>query len=154
MKRTLLWLAALLVAGSLAAATETPATPQTSTAAPDSPLVAAAKKSNRKGKKRIVITDATVRNSTGHLSTTTKQNEILARSEKPAEVSAESKEKEKAAEREKAAKAAAEAKQKETARRVTSAEENRLYDEDPSSPAPTSTSSQPQPSKPHDSQRP
>lgn len=168
MKRTLISLAALFVAGSLVAATEKPATPQTTTAAPDSPLVAAAKKSNRIGKKRIVITDDTIKNSTGHLTTTKTQNDFhFAQPEKGAEqVLAETraKEKERAAEREKVAKSSSEAKQKQIARAAAAAEENGPYEDDPAtaehkldqqtSTAATSTSSQPQPSKPHDWQRP
>jgi hypothetical protein len=167
MKRTLISLAGLLVAGSLIAATEKPAAPQTTTAPPDSPLVAAAKKSNRIGKKRIVITDETVKTSTGHLSTTKYQNDFhIQEPEKTAEVilaETKAKERERAPEREKLKKEAAEAKQKQIARAVAAAEEEGPYQEDPAavehqldqqtSTAGTS-SSQPRPSKHDDSERP
>lgn len=168
MKRMLISLAGLLVTASLFAATEKPATPQTTGTAPDSPLVAAAKKSNRMGKKRIVITDDTVKNSTGHLSTTKFQSDFhIQEPEKPADVvlaETKAKEKERAPERERLAKEADAAKQKQIARAVAAAEDDGPYEVDPTtvehqmdqqtSTASTSTSSQPQPSKHDDAQRP
>ena len=165
MKRTLISLAGLLVTASLFAATEKQATPQTT---PDSPLVAAAKKSNRTGKKRIVITDESVKNSTGHLSTTKFQNDFhIQEPEKPADVvlaETKAKERERAPEREKLKKEAAAAKQKQIARAVAAADDEGPYQDDPAaaehqmdqttSTAATSTSSQPQPSKHNDSGRP
>ena len=169
MKRTLISLAGLLVTASLVAATEQPAAPRTTTTAPDSPLVAAAKKTKRTGKTRIVITDDSVKNAKGgHLSTTKIQSNIfVAEPQKSTEqVMAETKakEKERAAERAKLAKAAAEEKQKKIARAVAAAEDDGPYEVDPAtvehqmnlqtSTASTPTSSQPQPSKHDDTQRP
>lgn len=168
MKRTLISLAALLAAATLVAATEKPAVPQTTTTAPDSPLVAAAKKSNRPGKKRIVITDETVKTSTGHLSTTKFQNDFhVQEPRKPIEVvlaETKARERERAGEREKRAKEAAAAKQKQIARAVAASEDEGPYQDDPAaaehrmdqrtSTAAPSNSSQPQPSKHDHSQRP
>lgn len=54
-----------------------PATPVVTTTAPDSPLVAASKRANRRGKKPAnVITNETLRNSRGHVTTTTVQRPI------------------------------------------------------------------------------
>lgn len=168
MKRTLISLAGLLAAASLLAATEKPATPQTTTAVPDSPLVAAAKKSKRPVKTRIVITDESVKNSKGHISTTRIQSNFnVAEPQKSTEemmVETKAKEKERSAENAKLAKAAAEEKQKEVARAAAAAEDDGPYQVDPASverqmeqqasPAATSTSSQPQPSKRDNGQRP
>lgn len=169
MKRTLISLAGLFVAASLVAATEKPAAPRTAAAAPDSPLVAAAKKTNRTSiRKRIVITDESVRNSTGHLSTTKFQNDIhVAEPAKPVEVvldEVKAKERERAAFRETREKAAAAKKQKQLAQTVGAAEDNGPYAVDPAavehqmeqqtSTAATSTMSQPQPSRHDDTRRP
>ena len=182
MKSMLIASALLLVAGSVAAATQKPATAATTTAAtdttataqpatatvPDSPLVAAAKKASHgtpNGKKRIVITDESVKNSTGHITTTRVQPSInVAEPAKGAEqvlYETKQKEKERAAERAKLAKKAAEEKQKTMARASAAAEENGGLEEDPaqtehkleqqsSNPRPTATSAQPSPSKQHD----
>ncbi|GAC1400875.1 MAG: hypothetical protein NVSMB68_15630 [Thermoanaerobaculia bacterium] len=72
-KHALITSAALLLAAALTAAVneEKPATK-----ASDSPLVAAAKKSSRAGKKRAVITNASLKHSTGHITTTKAQHPI------------------------------------------------------------------------------
>jgi hypothetical protein len=169
MKRTLIPLAALFVAASLVAATEKPATTQTTTAAPDSPLVAAAKKTNKlNGKKRIVITDESIKTSKGHISTTKFQSNFNVaepqRSTEQVLYETKVKENERAAERAKLQKAADEKKQKQIARAVAAAEDDGPYEVDPAavehqldqqtSTAATATSSQPQPSKHDDPQRP
>ena len=168
MKRTLIALATLVFAGTLAAATEKPAVSQTTTAPPDSPLVAAARKTKKPAKKHIVITDDSVKNSTGHITTSTRilSDFNVPEPQKPADmVLAETKAKEKvrAAEREKIAKEAADAKQKQIARAAATAADEGGYEEDPAatehrmdqqtSTAATSTSSQPQPSKHDETQR-
>ena len=159
MKRSLIALFALLVAVSLTAATEQtqqqqpqpqqqqaqqaqPATGETvsaqtttAPAATDSPLVAAAKKSNRAGKKRIVITNESLKNSTGHITTTSNQADInVPTPEKGIEQTmyeTRQKEKERAAERAKADQKAAEAKQQRMARTAAASEDSAGYDEDP-----------------------
>ena len=166
MKLTLTSLAALLVAGSLVAATEKPAIAQTTTTAFDSPLVAAAKKSNRMGKKRVVITNESLKGSKGHISTTKMQTSFTvaepAKTEEQVMAETKAKEKERTAQREKLVKAASDAKQKQIARVVAAAEDDGPYTVDPAavehqldqqtSTAATSTSSQP--SKHDDTQHP
>jgi len=166
MKLTLTSLAALLVAGSLVAATEKPAIAQTTTTAFDSPLVAAAKKSNRMGKKRVVITNESLKGSKGHISTTKMQTSFTvaepAKTQEQVMAETKAKEKERTAQREKLVKAASDAKQKQIARVVAAAEDDGPYTVDPAavehqldqqtSTAATSTSSQP--SKHDDTQHP
>src|SRR6266545_4963803 len=74
MKHALIASVALLAAVSLTAQTDKP---QQTTTTADSPLVAAAKKTNRAGKKRIVITDESVKTSTGHITTTKVLPEVM-----------------------------------------------------------------------------
>ncbi len=166
MKPVLIASVVLLVSGSLAAATEKQTQPAATTStAPDSPLVAAAKKTNRAASKRIVITNETIKSSTGHITTTKIQPSIsVAEPAKGAEqvmYETKLKEKERAAERGKLAKKAADEKQKQTARLAAAAEENGGFEADPaqtehqleqqaSSPQPAAASAQPSPSKPDD----
>ena len=53
-----------------------PQAAQTAQPAPDSPLVAAAKKANRGAKKSVVITNDDLRNSKGHITTTTQSRSL------------------------------------------------------------------------------
>jgi len=78
MNRAVTFVAALAVAAPLFAADPKPiATPSTQPAQGDSPLVAAAKRANRLGKKpAMVITNDTLLTSGGHFTTTQKQEPI------------------------------------------------------------------------------
>lgn len=135
MKHVLIASVALLAAVSLTAQTDKP---QQTTTTVDSPLVAAAKKTNRIGKKRIVITDQSVKTSTGHITTTKVLPEVKVRElEKPAlqvlateKKAKEDKDKKLAADRAAAGKKAADEKQKRLAR-MAAAEEDGPYGDDP-----------------------
>jgi hypothetical protein len=165
MKRLLIASVALLAAVSLTAQTEKS---QQTTTTPESPLVAAAKKTNRAGKKRIVITDQSVKHSTGHITTTTIVPDVKVRPlEKPAlqvlaaqKKAKEDKEKKLAAEREKAEKKAAAEKEKRMAR-MAAAEEDGAYGDDPAQvehqadeQVKAGTTAQTAPSKPPDTKHP
>jgi len=139
MKRILIAAGALLVTTSLLAAEEKKPAQTTTTAGAttDSPMVAAAKKSKRlDGKKRIVITDADLKNSTGHMTTTKIIQDppnIPPHQKTAEEVMRETKEKEKerAAVRAGDKKKADAARQKEIAKTVARADEDGGIEEDP-----------------------
>jgi hypothetical protein len=138
MKRMLIAAGALLVTTSLLAAEEKkPVQTTTTPAASDSPLVAAAKKGKRlDGKKRIVITEETLKTSTGHLTTTKTIQDppnIPPHLKTPAEVMEETKakEKERAAVRVIELKATEAARQKRIAETAARAEEDGGMEEDP-----------------------
>jgi hypothetical protein len=100
--------------------------------------VAAAKKKNAtSGKKRIVITDETIKTSTGHITTTKIQPTInipvVAKTAEQSLAESKAKEKERAAERAKLEKAAADKKQKAMARAAAAADDEGPFDTDPAS---------------------
>ena len=116
-------------------ASEAPAAAETSApAASDSPLVAAAKRARRGTSKTIVITDATVKSSTGHLTTTDSiYNPSLPKTIEPSAdvVANEARAKERAAEEKKALEAKAEEtrRDKELARKARLAETAEEYED-------------------------